>query len=76
MATIDSKDIIDNIIANKGFYEGDPQVYMIVEYINAYGNKTWGVTWCNEQKQRKTRYLEESQFINKPKVIWHSENYK
>lgn len=45
MATIDSKQIIDEIIKRNGYYEDDPRVALIVEYINAYGNKTWGVTF-------------------------------
>jgi len=74
MATIDSKNIIDNLIANNGYYEDDPQVYMIVEYTNSYGNITYGVTWNNESRERRTRYLNETQFVINPKVIWHSEN--
>lgn len=68
MATIDSKQIIDEIIKNNGYYEDDPQVYMIVEYTNAYGNKTWGVTWSNQQDKEK--YLVESQYVRNPKVYW------
>lgn len=67
MATIDDKGMIDELIKNNGHYEDDPQVYMIVEYTNAYGNKTWGVTWVNEPVQFKTKYLNESQFVQNPK---------
>lgn len=70
MATIDSKHIIDALIANDGYYEDDPQAHMIVEYINGFGAKTWGVTWSNEPKDRQERYLIESQFVRHPKVIW------
>ena len=74
MATIDSKDIIDQIIQRNGYYEDDPRAYMIVEYTNAFGNKTWGVTWSNESPERRTRYIIESEYVINPKVIWHSEN--
>lgn len=75
MSTIDSKELIDLIIARNGFYEDDPRVALIVEYTNAYGNRTWGVTWSNEHISRQERYLLESAFVNKPKVIWRaSEN--
>ncbi len=70
MATIDNKQMIDKLIANNGCYEGDPQIYQIVEYINAYGNITWGVTWSNEHPAMRRRYEIESQFINDPHVIW------
>jgi len=71
MAIIDNKDLIDLIIKNDGHYEGDPQVYQIVEYINAYGNTTWGVTWTSETMQRRHRYEIESQYISKPKIIYN-----
>jgi hypothetical protein len=72
MATIDSRHIIDEIIRNNGFYENDPQVYMIVEYTNAYGNTTWGVTWISESKEARERYLMQSDFVRAPKVIWRA----
>ncbi len=71
MATIDDKNIIDELVKNNGHYEDDPRAHMIVEYTNAYGNTTWGVTWINEHPARRNRYLEENQYINNPKVIWH-----
>lgn len=71
MATIDDKKTIDDIIKNNGYYEDDPRVYMIVEYTNAYGKITWGVTWKNQQDKQK--YLEETQYVRNPKVIWKAE---
>jgi len=74
MATIDSKPMIDNLIANNGYFEDDPQVYMIVEYTNSYGAITYGVTWVNEPANRRNRYLDETEYVRSPKVIWHSES--
>lgn len=73
MATIDSKSIIDRIIANDGYYDDDPRVYMIVEYTNAYGKQTYGVTWSNEHPSSKLRYLDESEYVKNPRVIWRAE---
>lgn len=70
MATVDSKELIDKIIANDGYFEDDPRVFMIVEYINAYGNKTWGVTWSNEPESRRFRYRIETEYVREPRVIW------
>jgi hypothetical protein len=70
MATIDSKNIIDDIIAKDGYYEDDPRAFMIVEYTNSYGNQTWGVTWVNDRA--KYRYLQETAFVKNPKVIWRA----
>lgn len=70
MATIDSKTLIDTIIANDGYYEDDPRVAMIVEYTNVYGNTAWGVVWSNEPIDRQERYLEETAFVQNPRIIW------
>ena len=74
MATIDSKEIIDDIIASDGYYEGDPRVYMIVEYTNFEGRQTWGVTWVNEHPSSKLRYLQETEYVRSPKVIWQAKD--
>ncbi len=73
MSTIDNKELIYNLIANDGHFGEDPRVYMIVEYTNSYGKTTYGVTWINEIKDQRTRYLNESFYVRNPKVIWHSE---
>ena len=73
MATIDSKEIIDDMIKADGYYEDDPRVYMIVEYTNAYGNITWGVTWSYESSNSRLRYLDETEFVRNPRVIWRAE---
>jgi len=75
MATIDSKEIIDRLIKNNGFYEDDARVYMIVEYTNAYGGITWGVTWVSDDKNRRFKYLVETEYVRNPKIIWCSENH-
>lgn len=74
MATINSKEIIDELIKNNGYYETDPRAYMIVEYTNFSGDQTWGVTWINDSRESRTRYLNETDYVRNPKVIWHSEN--
>jgi hypothetical protein len=73
LATIDDPELIAEIIAGDGYYMDDPRVYMIVEYTNAYDKITWGVTWCNESIGGRKRYLDETEYVRNPKVIWHSE---
>ena len=75
MATIDSKHIIDELIASDGYYPDDPRVYAIVEYTNAYGNKTWGVTWILDRDKEKYM-LANPPYVNNPKVIWHQDKSK
>jgi hypothetical protein len=72
MATIDSKEIIDELIRNDGYYDDDPRVYQIVEYTNAYGNITWGVTWDREGDGKRRYEKHNPPYINNPKVIWRA----
>lgn len=73
MATIDDKTLIDKLIAANGYFDDDPRVHMIVQYTNSYGKITWGVTWTNETKERRLRYLDATPHVRNPKVIWHCE---
>ena len=69
MATIDSKDIIDAIIAAGGKqYSDEPAVSRIVEYTNANGRRTWGVTWENERDQH--RYDRVTEYVRDPVIIF------
>lgn len=72
MATIDNKRIIDQIIEANGHFGDDPRVYQIVEYRNAYGFITWGVTWVNETEQSRRRYEVETDWVHEPKIIWRN----
>lgn len=71
MSTIDNKNIIKEIIEKDGYYDDDPRIYMIVEYTNANGKITWGVTWSSESFTARTRYLDETEYVRNPRVIWH-----
>lgn len=71
MSTINNRELINKIIANNGYYETDPRVYCIVEYINAWGNVAYGVTWINESPVPRDRYrYHNPPYVNNPKVIW------
>jgi len=68
MATIDSKEIIDRIIAHNGSeYPGEPAVVKIVQYENGWGNKTFGVVFDGEDLWR---YNIESEYIQNPITYW------
>lgn len=71
MATINDKKLIDELIANNGYYEDDARVAQIVEYTNYYGVVTWGVTWQNQVGIRK--YELPTVYVRNPKVIWKAE---
>ena len=75
MATIDSVEIINTIIFRNGYYPGDEnhRVYQIVEYTNAWGNVTWGVSYFRENEAYRHRYEVESEYVRNPKVIWKAD---
>ena len=73
MATINNKNLIDEIIINNGHYSDDARVAQIVEYTNSFGVVTWGVTWITEPYERRRRYELETYYVRNPKVIWKAD---
>lgn len=68
MSTINSKEIIDKIIAGNGIYPGDEHcspIVRIVEYTNAWGGTCWGT-----ETQRELGKYHPTEFVRNPKVIW------
>jgi len=67
MATIDSKEMIDEIIAANGkLYDDEDPVVKIVEYTNMGGVRTWGVVFEGENLDR----YHASPFVVNPKTIF------
>lgn len=73
MATVDSKEFVDNVIKHNGFYNGDdedapdnPRCIKIVEYTNMGGAQAWGLIF---QGERLNRY-DASPYITDSKTIW------
>lgn len=63
VATV-NKEIADDIIAGK--YDED-EAMRIVEYTNAWGGKSYGVTYAGDDPYK---YLRESEWILFPRVYW------
>jgi len=80
MATVDTKTIIDELIKNDGYYPNpindesppDPRVALIVEYTNFEGRITWGITYVVESLERQRRYLIETPYVRKPRILWEA----
>ncbi len=78
MATIDSREFIDRLIAGNGRLSEDqeeapdnPAAVRIVEYTNQGGRRVYGVAF--EGDFNPYRYETESQFLSAPSVIWTRE---
>ena len=65
MATIDDKNLIDQIIANDGLYADDPTVKYIVQYETLEGKITYGVCYT---EQDLLNYLD-SPFCNNQQML-------
>ena len=74
MGTFINRDIVDNLIANDGYYDGDldgdPRVVRIVEYTNFAGDTCWGIVWVTEPRRTWKRYDRETVYVREPKVIF------
>jgi hypothetical protein len=65
-----SKEIADQIIANKGHYGGDPVVLVIIEYDNMFdGTPSYGLCYSTRDVQG---YLTSRAVLN-PRVIYPPE---
>jgi hypothetical protein len=72
MATVSSKDIVDEIIAGNGLYPGDeagPRVVKVVEYNNQFnGDLAWGLIYEGEYLGR----YHNAPACHNPKTIWEA----
>ncbi len=66
MATINDKNFIDQLIANDGHYEDDPQILEICSYRTVDGKLTWSVAWSEMDRAA----LRISPFVQDIEVIW------
>jgi hypothetical protein len=68
MATVDSKHIVDEIIAGDGYYLDDPRVVKIVQYTTKWGGTAYGLIY----KGIRLNYYDASEFIINPVVIFEA----
>jgi len=80
MATLNSRKLVDEFIANNGYMFSDseprpdnPPVKKIVEYTNAWDKVCYGIIFAGEIAD--FRYERESEFIRNPRVLWRHPDY-
>ena len=61
------KELAEEIIANKGYYENDPRVMQVIKYQNSFGGESWAILY--KEDVLMDRYAE-SEFIQKPEIVW------
>lgn len=78
MATIDTREFIDRLIAGNGRLPEDqedapdnPFVTRIVEYTNQGGRRVYGVVF--EGDFNPYRYETETEYLSDPRIIWTRE---
>jgi hypothetical protein len=70
MATVNSKEMVDEIIAANGHYMGDPQVVKIVQYQNMFdGGTAYGLIYRGDDPMR---YEDPNGACINPKVIFEA----
>ena len=80
MATIESREAVDEIIRLDG-YDGSPsedlRIIKIVEYTSNWNNTCYGLLYAIEVGQGiSDRYEQPTQYVRNPKVIWTCTDYK
>jgi len=72
MASINSRETVDIIIAGNGIYPGDDDmpVVKIVKYTNAWNGETFGLIYAGEDLDR----YHASEFVIRPETIWERKN--
>jgi hypothetical protein len=63
MSTV-SKKIADEVIAQNGRYEGDPQVYSIWKYTSKWNTEGYKLFY------KPNMYLSDSKFTIDPRIYW------
>jgi hypothetical protein len=66
MPSFDSKEIIDQLLANDGCYEDDPQAIQVAKYENASGGTTYHVAY----RESEIIDLFVSPFVGNVEVLW------
>ena len=67
MGTV-SKKIADKLVAGDGWYPGDNRISKIVEYDNAWGGVSYGITYPHEDQDRYA----ETGFVRNPRIYWEA----
>lgn len=72
MASINSRDIVNEIIAADGFYFDDERVIKIVQYNNMFdGGLTYGLVYASDGKASYDRYEDGGACIDAV-VLWEA----
>jgi hypothetical protein len=69
MATIDSKQVIADLLKNDGYFSGDPQVAIIYSYRNDWGNWTQAIFYHNQMPEA-IHGMASSPHVHTPRILW------
>lgn len=66
MPSVDSKELVDELIANDGYYSTDPRAHQISQYTNDWGGTTYHLAYSKDD----VIGLYTSPFCHDIKVLW------
>lgn len=69
MPSVDSKELVDEIIAAKGHYLDDPQILQVSQYTNNWGGTTYHLAY----RESEVVSLLTSPFCHDIKVLWRKQ---
>lgn len=71
MPTVNSRKMVDQLIAARGRYPGDSmRVVRIIEYTNAWGGTAYGLVY----EGMPWDAYQATEFVRNPKELWRSED--
>jgi hypothetical protein len=74
MSTINSKEIIHEMLRNDGTYPGDPQMEAIYTYTNSFGGKTYKLIYGSPEMARANLMdMYSSPYVFNPILLWQKE---
>ena len=73
MPSIDSKELVDELIENDGYYSDDPRVLAIHQYTNSWGGETYHLAY--NESEIASLFL--SPFCSNIRLLWtHDEEMR
>jgi hypothetical protein len=72
MPTVNSKKLIDDMIAKDGYYPGDPQALQLSSYLNDWGDTSYHIAYTPDE----VHSLITSPFCRDIKVLWRRKKVK
>lgn len=69
MPTVDSREVILEMLQNNGTYPGDPQMFSIWTYVNDWGNRAYKLIYGDIPIRKEIEFVK-SPYVHNPYLLW------